>query len=134
MTAAADKIRAKEVEGWVVTTAESNGWSVIRCHGTTPGQPSLPDLLLFRGSERVAVKVMTRKAGRRGPSAAQTGWLDVLTSAGFETFVWTPDHLTDAFDRLTCDTPPTAPGAVAEGEPPPEPAATRETAAERPLP
>lgn len=59
--------------------------------------PGFPDLVAFRGGERIAAELKTATA-RVTPQ--QREWLRVLDAAGFETYVWRPQHWDDIYKRL----------------------------------
>lgn len=54
---------------------------------TTPG---FPDLTLVRG-QRLVFAELKRETGK--PSEAQDGWLNALSDAGAEVYVWRPSQL-----------------------------------------
>lgn len=103
MSAAHDTLTAERTRGAVTVAALAHGWTFIDLAKANPTQSWLPDLLLLRGSEMLAVKVLSWAAsrkGRPGLSEKQEATLASFEAAGAEAHVWSGRTFAEMIDRL----------------------------------
>ena len=76
----------KEFQSRVVALAQGLGWRVYHAYDSRRSEPGFPDLVMVR--ERVIFAELKTDRGRL--SQAQSEWLERLTGAGGEVYVWRP--------------------------------------------
>ena len=76
----------KQWMAMVTETAQLTGWAVYHTYDSRRSAPGFPDLVLAR--ERVIFAELKTDRGRL--SQPQTEWLERLSGAGSETYVWRP--------------------------------------------
>lgn len=76
----------REWQSQVVKAARLLGWTTYHTHDSRRSEPGWPDLALVR--DRLVMAELKTDTGRL--SAAQERWLDLLTGAGIEAYVWRP--------------------------------------------
>ena len=80
------KLTEKQWQAQVVQIAQLAGWHTYHTWLSIRSQPGFPDLVLVR--ERVIFAELKAEKGKL--TAHQKGWLDTLTTAGAEVYVWRP--------------------------------------------
>lgn len=101
------KISERALQSAVVELAHWYGWKVHHTRAAqmpsgrwaTPiqGDNGFPDLVLLRPGELIFVELKSA-IGKTSP--AQDDWLDWLTRAGQEVYVWRPRDITTIKERL----------------------------------
>lgn len=87
----------REWQSQVIRAARSLDWTVYHTHDSRRSNPGWPDLALVR--DRLVIAELKTDTGKL--SADQERWLDLLTNAGVETYVWRPRDLDDVLAVLT---------------------------------
>ena len=88
-----------EFQTAVVELAKWTGWLVFHDYDSRRNTAGFPDLVLAHPQRGVLFCELKTDKGR--VTAAQQRWLDTLTAAGAETYVWRPDDWPAIRDRLT---------------------------------
>lgn len=78
--------------------AKFYGWLVYHTHDSRRSVPGFPDLVLVCGPRLIFAELKTQK-GRITPD--QQRWLDALTAASVEVYVWRPADNDDVVATLT---------------------------------
>jgi hypothetical protein len=73
----------------VVQLAKLYGWRVYHTHDSRRSEPGFPDLVLVR--ERVVYAELKTEKGKTSPH--QKAWVQALTEAGQEVYLWRPADL-----------------------------------------
>ena len=79
----------KEFQDAVVEFARWTGWLVFHDNDSRRNVAGFPDLVLVHPVRGVLFCELKTDTGR--VTAAQQRWLDTLTAAGAEAYVWRPD-------------------------------------------
>lgn len=82
----------------VEAIARTAGWLVYHTHDSRRSVPGFPDLVLVCGPRLIFAELKTQK-GRITPD--QQRWLDALTAASVEVYVWRPADNDDVVATLT---------------------------------
>ena len=77
----------KQVQSAILDIARLLGWRVYHTFDSRKSEAGFPDLVLVR--DRV-IYAEIKRAGER-PRPAQIDWLNALSRAGAEVYVWTED-------------------------------------------
>ncbi len=81
----------RQLQAAIVDTARLLGWRAYHTHDSRRSEPGYPDLTLVRGRRLIFAELKTAK-GRVAPG--QQTWLDELSNARAETYLWRPDDWT----------------------------------------
>ena len=88
-----------EFQTAVVELARWTGWLVFHDYDSRRNTAGFPDLVLVHPQRGVLFCELKTEKGV--VSGAQQRWLDTLTAAGPEAYVWRPDDMPAIRDRLT---------------------------------
>lgn len=91
----------REWQAEVTATARTLGWRSYHTHDSRRSDAGWPDLALVR--ERLVMAELKTDTGRL--SAAQERWLELLTRAGIETYVWRPKDREEVLTVLSRQRP-----------------------------
>ena len=80
-------VTERDFQQVVIEAARLAGWLVYHTHDSRRSEPGFPDLVLVR-DRVVYAEIKTEKAK---PTAEQLHWLEALTAAGSECYIWRPD-------------------------------------------
>ena len=89
-----------EFQTAVVELARWTGWLVFHDYDSRRNTAGFPDLVLVHPQRGVLFCELKTEKGV--VSGAQQRWLDTLTAAGAESYVWRPADMPAIRDRLTC--------------------------------
>ena len=87
----------REWQAQVVSAAQALGWTTYHTHDSRRSDKGWPDLVLVR--DRLVVAELKTATGR--VSSEQRMWLDLLKSAGVETYLWRPDDADEVLAVLS---------------------------------
>lgn len=91
----------KDVQSAILDIARLLGWRVYHTFDSRKSEAGFPDLVLVR--DRV-VYAEVKRAGER-PRPNQIEWLNALSSAGAEVYVWTEDDYDEIVSILSLRVP-----------------------------
>lgn len=98
----AEPLAEKVAQASIVELATLLGWLVYHTHDSRRSQAGFPDLVLVR--ERVIFAEIKRVGEQPRPS--QVEWLNGLSRAGAEVYVWTWDDYDEIARILSLRVPP----------------------------
>lgn len=92
------QIKERQLQTMVIQLANLTGWRHYHPYDSRKSVPGYPDLTLVNVKQRRLIFAELKTAKGR-ISKAQQEWLDDLTAAGQEAYVWRPDQWVDGTIR-----------------------------------
>ena len=93
----AESLRESAVQSAIIGLAQTFGWRVYHTFDSRKSQAGFPDLVLVR--DRVIYAEVKR--GGQKPRQSQVDWLNALSRAGAEVYVWTEEDYQDVASILS---------------------------------
>lgn len=87
----------KQIQSAILDIARVLGWRVYHTFDSRKSQAGFPDLVLVR--DRV-IYAEVKRAGQK-PRQSQVDWLNALSRAGAEVYVWTEDDYDEVASILS---------------------------------
>jgi hypothetical protein len=85
-------VTEKELQAAVLKLAGYTGWLSYHTYDSRRSTPGFPDLIMVRWGRGLAVELKSSK-GRATPE--QLNWLALLSSTGWESYLWRPSDWID---------------------------------------
>lgn len=88
------QIKEDQLQTWIIQLAKLHCWRVYHTYDSRRSAPGFPDLcMVHAGQGRVIFAELKSTTGR--VSADQREWLQDLTTAGQEAYLWNPKDWVD---------------------------------------